>query len=129
MVGTVVEMISMVGMGPGVVDLVDEVGLEVVVGMTVVHMTDTSKLIDVAGTMLGGNSERGAETGLIVEVQRGFGHGVMIEAEVGAGAEVGVGQGAASARAEVKAEAGAGATIGMRGLRDRSMITLQCQQP
>lgn len=133
LVGAVVEMISMVDMGPGVVDMVDEVGLEVGVAMTMAHMTDTSKVRDESGMMLAGDLERGAEIGVIVEVRREFGHGVMIEAEVGAGAEVGVGQGAASARAEVKAGAGAeaevGASIGMRGLGDRRMTTLQCQRP
>lgn len=126
-----IGVISLVAVGLEAVDLVDQVELEVGVGMIVAHVTDTSVLMDGIGMMSAGSLERGAETEVIVEVQREFGHGVMIGviagAEAGAGALVG---------AEVEAEAGvgqgaAGAGVGaMRGLRDRIMVTLlYLQQP
>lgn len=141
LVGVVVGMISLVGVGPGAVDL-DQVELEVGAGMIVAHRTDTSILMDEADMMFAGVLERGRETAVIVEVQREFGHGVMIEigvtagvgagaeAEVGAeaeaGAEAGVGQRAAGVEAGAEAGAGvpAGVMIGTIGLEDRIMTTL-----
>lgn len=128
-----IGVISLVAVGLEAVDLVDQVELEVGVGMIVAHVTDTSVLMDGIGMMSAGSLERGAETEVIVEVQREFGHGVMIGVIAGAEAEAGAG---ALAGAEVEAEAGvgqgaAGAGVGaMRGLRDRIMVTLlYLQQP